>query len=293
MLLEGLVFLALVLDSSMVTVPIPPQKPSPPVVGMVIKDLGALRNDIRFNEGVRHSIYRDKFGHFTIGVGFALRRSDAGEKFRQIGVNIVEIAQRRETLSSNQIDHLLSLSIADALTNVRKVVPDFDNLSAGRQNALADMMFQLGQKRFSGFKRMIGHVNNKNWPKAAEQLLDSKLALKQTPNRARRNAEKLLGAEIRHNISEPFSNPIFTEPDVPEIGGFNIEGMDVIPSGKLQRKFDEDLLQRLDGLPLGELGSIALSQELITESGLTIISREELITLIFKNLTLSAPSKGI
>lgn len=289
MLLEACLLLVLV--SSMVTVPVPPQKPSPPVVNRV-KDIGGLKRTIRFNEGVRHSIYRDKFGHFTIGVGFALKRTDAGEKFRQIGANIVEIAQGKASLSSNQVEHLLSLSIIDALADVRKAIPDFDNLSAGRQNALTDMMFQLGQERFSGFKRMINAVNNKNWPKAAEQLLDSKLALEQTPDRARRNAEKMLGSPLK-KISEPFSNPIFTDPDVPTISP--LEGFidtEPIPSPKLQEKFSKQLHQRLSKLPLGELGSLALGEELITESGLTLISRKNLINLIFNSLTLSAPSKG-
>lgn len=263
-----------------------------------VKNLGALKSTIRLNEGVRHSIYRDKFGHFTIGVGFTLRRKDAGEKFRQIGANIVEIAQGKATLSPSQIDNLLDLSIIDALTDVRKIIPDFDSLSAGRQNALADMMFQLGQKRFSGFKRMINAVNNKNWPGAAKELLDSKLALTQTPDRARRNAEKMLGGPIQ-KIGE-FSQPFDPETgeqvpaDIPFITGLGgeFEGVDPIPSPKLQKKFDEQLLQRLDGLPLGDLGRIALNQELITEAGLTVISRKDLIKVIFHNLTLSAQAKG-
>ncbi len=265
-----------------------------------VKDVGGLKNSIRLNEGIRHSVYKDSVGVFTIGIGFNLTRSDAAKKLEQIDASLVDVTINRTPLSSVQIEMLLDLSLVDALNDVRDVIPDFDSLSSGRQIALADMMFQLGKTRFKKFKRMISHVNNANWPKAAEQLLDSKLAFKQAPGRARRNAERMIGAGLKRKISEPFFNPVdpktggqILDLDVPIIApqeGF--VDVEPIPSPKLQQKFDEDLLQRLDGLPLGDLGGIALNMDIITEAGLEIISRKDLIKIIFGGLTLAAPSKG-
>ncbi|KKL54502.1 hypothetical protein LCGC14_2264780, partial [marine sediment metagenome] len=42
-------------------------------------------------------------------------------------------------------------------------------------------------------------------------LLDSELALVTSPDRARRNAERLLGVGLKRKISEPFFNPIDPE----------------------------------------------------------------------------------
>ncbi len=266
-----------------------------------VKDIGGLKNVIRFNEGVRHSVYLDILGKLNIGVGFNLNRSDLVDKFEQAGIDVAEVLVNHVPLSSIQIDMLFDLSLTDALNDIRDVIKDFDNLSSDRQIALVDMMFQLGKNRFKKFKRMIGHVNNKNWPKAAEQLLDSRLALKQTPDRAHRNAERMVGVQLKRKISEPFFNPVdpetgeeLFEQDVPIIAprqGF--VDIEPIPSPKLQQKFDEDLLQRLDGLPLGDLGGIALNMDIITEAGLEVISRKDLIKIIFGGLTLAAPSKGI
>ena len=259
-----------------------------------VKDIGKLKDVIRLNEGVRHNVYLDKRKNLTVGVGFNLNRSDLVDKFDKAGIDVAELIVNKKPLTNTQIDMLFDLTLTDVLKEIREVVKDFDSLSSGRQIALADMMFQLGKTKFLKFKRMLKHVNNKNWPKAAEQLLDSELALVSSPDRARRNAERMIGAGLKHKISEPFSNPTFREPRSPVISP--LEGfvdIDPIPSPKLQEKFNEDLLQRLDGLPLGDLGGIALEQELITEAGLTIISRKDLISIIFNNLTLSAPSKGI
>jgi len=266
-----------------------------------VKDIGGLKNTVRLNEGTRHNVYLDSRKRLTVGIGFNLSRKDAGEKFRQAGIDIVELVTKKVPLSHTQIDKLFELTLIDALNDVRDVIPDFDNLSSGRQIVLTDMMFQLGKPRFKKFKRMIGHVNNKNWPKAAEQLLDSELALATSPNRARRNAERLLGVGLKHKISEPFFNPTDPETGTPILPfdfpiiapreGF--VGVEPIPSPKLQREFDEDLLQRLDGLPLGDLGSIALNMDIITEAGLETISHKDLIKIIFGGLTLAAPSKEI
>jgi len=300
--------LALVLVSSVPTIDIPifntpldEAIESSPDEFNGVKDIGGLKNAIRLNEGTRHNVYLDKRRNLTVGVGFNLSRKDAGEKFRQAGIDVVELVVNKAPLSHAQIEMLFELSLIDALDDVREVVKDFDKLSSGRQIALADMMFQLGKTRFKKFKRMVKHVNNKNWVKAAEQLLDSELAFVTSSSRARRNAERLLGVGLKHKISEPFFDPVDPKtgeqllfPDVPVIAPLKgFVDMPPIPSPKLQEKFQEDLLQRLDGLPLGDLGSIALEQELITEAGLTIISRKDLISLIFNNLTLAAPSKGI
>jgi len=266
-----------------------------------VKDISVLQNLIRLNEGIRYSVYLDNRGNPTVGIGFNLSRKDAGEKFRQAGIDVVELVANKKPLSHLQIETLFDLSLVDALNDVRDVVKDFDKLSSGRQIALTDMMFQLGKPRFLKFERMIKHVNNKNWPKVAEQLLDSKLALKQTPARARRNAELILGVGLKRKISEPFFNPVDPEtgesigPDFqPFIAGAEeFSDVEIIPSPKLQEKFDKDLRKRLNSLPLGDLGGIALRQELITEAGLTVISRKDLIEIIFENLILSAPFKEL
>jgi lysozyme len=78
----------------------------------------------------------------------------------------------------------------DAEADVRKVLPQFDDFSANRQIALISIMF-AGIRTFMEFKRMIAAINRMDWNTAADELLDSKYAKVDVPNRAKRLAKML------------------------------------------------------------------------------------------------------
>lgn len=54
------------------------------------------------------------------------------------------------------------------------------------------MMFQLGLTRFCGFKKMIDYAKAGNWKEAARELLDSKYAREDCPDRAKQNRDLVL-----------------------------------------------------------------------------------------------------
>jgi len=58
--------------------------------------------------------------------------------------------------------------------------------------AFMDMMFQLGIVRFGGFKKMIKYAIAGNWKEAARELMDSKYAREDCPDRAKQNRDLLL-----------------------------------------------------------------------------------------------------
>lgn len=58
--------------------------------------------------------------------------------------------------------------------------------------AFIDMMFQLGMVRFGGFKKMIKYSVAGNWKEAARELMDSKYAREDCPDRAKQNRDLLL-----------------------------------------------------------------------------------------------------
>ena len=60
---------------------------------------------------------------------------------------------------------------------LKSIIGDiFDTLSDERQDVLVDMSFNLGRPRFSKFKNMIGAVQDGDFSKAADEILDSKAA---------------------------------------------------------------------------------------------------------------------
>tara|TARA_Y100001963_G_C6782513_1_gene450773 strand:+ start:2342 stop:2758 length:417 start_codon:yes stop_codon:yes gene_type:complete len=132
-------------------------------------------SDLEFiekNEGYRSRVYKDHLGFDTIGIGFKVSELDLSK------------AECRSILKRklSEIDLILYQKFKwwkTAHSNVRTVV--------------LDMCYQMGVTGFSKFKKMIGHLENKNLEGASLELLDSKYAKEQTPNRANRNSKLLLG----------------------------------------------------------------------------------------------------
>jgi len=105
------------------------------------------------NESMKLYPYKDTVGKLTIGVGHNL--TDNG-----ISRQIAEL--------------MLKEDIAVATAALRDIFPSWANLPADVQFALTDMMFNMGEPRFLGFKKMIKAVKNKDFLEAAEQAKDSK-----------------------------------------------------------------------------------------------------------------------
>ena len=124
-----------------------------------------LTDLIKKHEGFRSSPYRCSAGKITIGWG---RNLD--------DVGITE--QEAEMLLQNDIkraeDDLQTIFQADFL---------FSALTYDRYSVLVNMMFNLGLTRFKGFKKFIAAINEKDWQRAAHEMLDSRWA-KQVKTRA-------------------------------------------------------------------------------------------------------------
>lgn len=125
---------------------------------------------LKRNEGLRLTPYRCTAGKLTIGYGHT-------------GPNVVEGLQ----WTKEHAEHVL-------LNDARNAAADLDwhfkwwrRLSDTRQEALADMCFNLGVQRLSGFRKMLIALRAGQWQEAAAQCLDSRYA-RQVGNRAKRNA---------------------------------------------------------------------------------------------------------
>ena len=77
------------------------------------------------------------------------------------------------------------------LSDCERLYPfTFENLPEEVQLIVANMMFNLGYPRLSKFKGMRAGVDEKNWGKAADEMVDS-LWYKQVTNRANRLVERM------------------------------------------------------------------------------------------------------
>jgi lysozyme len=123
-----------------------------------------LREMIKRHEGVETHAYKCSQNKTTIGVG---RNIDPNG-----GIG----------LSEAEIDYLLNNDINRCIGELSAFVW-FPDLSETRQNAIIDMVFNLGITRFKGFKNAITAMSKSDFETAADEFYDSRWA-KQVGNRA-------------------------------------------------------------------------------------------------------------
>lgn len=120
------------------------------------------------HEGMRLKPYKCPAGKWTIGVG------------RNIEDNGIT---RREGMV------LLNNDIARVIDELGDFYW-YKKLQTRRQHALIDMCFNLGITRFKKFKKMIKALEEKNYDKAADEMLDSRWSI-QVGDRAQELAEMM------------------------------------------------------------------------------------------------------
>lgn len=122
-----------------------------------------LRASLIDHEGRKAKPYRDTVGKLTIGVGRNL--DDVG-------------------LRAEEIDFMLTNDITAAWMAVTTTWPWVQNLSDVRQRVLTEMVFQMGVGGVGAFKHALQAMAIGNFEKAADEMLDSKWALTDSPGRA-------------------------------------------------------------------------------------------------------------
>lgn len=133
---------------------------------------------IAAEEGYRQFPYRCTAGKLTIGYGFNL--DDTG-------------------LSEPESAAILHMRLGVLRTILVKYLPWFPALNEARQAALLSMAYQMGVLGLMGFTTTMRLLADGQWEEASRQMLNSRWATKQTPERARRTAYM-----VRYGI---FPNP--------------------------------------------------------------------------------------
>jgi len=129
---------------------------------------GRLRDSIKLHEGLRLKPYKDSVGKLTIGFGRNL--DDVGIFENEAGYMLEGDIDRAEQ------DLLIRYPWAEDIGDVRIAV-------------FTEMSFNLGAKRFAGFKRMLAAAQAGNVDLVAVEMLDSKW-FDQVGNRALTLAER-------------------------------------------------------------------------------------------------------
>lgn len=110
---------------------------------------------IKRHEGLRLNPYRCTSGKLTIGYGRNLEDKGISEKEALI---------------------LLENDLNDVIASLYKYIPWFFKLDVVRQDVLTNMCFNLGIHGLLQFKKTLRAIQDGDYDKAADEMLDSKWA---------------------------------------------------------------------------------------------------------------------
>jgi lysozyme len=133
-----------------------------------------LRNELEIDEGVKYEIYLDHLGLPTCGIGHLIVEGDE-EYGQEVGT---EVSQER-------VAELFESDVQVTLDECERLYSGFSELPEEVQHILANMMFNMGRPRLSGFKKFNAAVAAGEWEEAAEEMIDSRW-YRQVTNRADR-----------------------------------------------------------------------------------------------------------
>ncbi len=142
-------------------------------------NVAKLRVDLELDEGIKHEVYLDHLHLKTVGIGH-LCREDEPEFDMEVGTPV----------SDERVQELFERDLDAVRLDCVKLYPDFDQLPEDAKLIIANMMFNLGYPRLSKFVGMKSGVDNRDWNKAADEMIDSNW-YKQVPNRAGRLVKRM------------------------------------------------------------------------------------------------------
>lgn len=132
--------------------------------------------EILLDEGLKLRAYRDTVGVLTIGVGHTK------------GVKDGDIITKKQAIA------FLREDMEDAIEDAKSLCLDWENMSGPRKGVMVNMAFNLGRDRLSGFKNTLRFINERNYARAATNMLLSKWA-RQVKGRADRLAYRMMHNE--------------------------------------------------------------------------------------------------
>jgi lysozyme len=146
-------------------------------------NVALLKEELIDDEGFKGVIYLDHLGNRTVGVGHLITQNDH-EYHLPVGT----------VVNAARVMELLEKDMTRAIKGAESLFEDFYGLPEDVQHVLVNMCFQMGRNGVSKFRNMRKAIEEREYKKAAAEMLDSRWA-QQTPNRARRLAKIMREAQ--------------------------------------------------------------------------------------------------
>ena len=151
-------------------------------------DVKQVYEEISSDEGKILHKYLCSESHPTIGIGHKVLNTDAEADLPVHEVH--EEVSEEECISEGRCYELFQQDVQIAIDGCRQIYDNWEELPQEAQHVLTNMCFQLGQGGLSKFKNFKIAVEDYQWQRASEEMLDSRWS-QQTPERAQRLSERV------------------------------------------------------------------------------------------------------
>jgi GH24 family phage-related lysozyme (muramidase) len=142
-----------------------------------------LREELKRDEGCVYSVYLDHLNLPTTGIGHLINEWDE-EYGKPVGTPV----------SEERVNDLFDKDIEVTISECKELFDNFDELPEEVQKICANMMFNMGRPRLSGFKKFRAAIANNDWQECAIQMEDSRWH-KQVTKRANRLISRMRAVE--------------------------------------------------------------------------------------------------
>jgi lysozyme len=150
---------------------------------MALTPLDEIIAQVKTHEGWRGFVYDDATGH-------AIRQGSIVKGHPTIGWGFCLSADRGSALPKTIGELWLHDLIAERAVQVRTRLPwTVQSLNTVRFGVLVEMAYQMGIGGLLEFERFLTFAEDGQYERAAEAMLDSRWAMRQTPKRAHELAQ--------------------------------------------------------------------------------------------------------
>lgn len=142
-------------------------------------NIDQLRMELEYDEGCKYEIYLDHLGLPTFGIGHLVTENDP-EHGQMTGTSV----------SEERVIEAFEKDVQVTIDECKKLYDNWLDLPDEVQLIIANMMFNMGRPRLSGFKKFNAAIAAKEWEEASEEMIDSRW-YRQVTNRAERLVQRM------------------------------------------------------------------------------------------------------
>ena len=142
-------------------------------------NINKLRRQLEIDEGVKYEVYLDHLNKKTFGIGHLVLAKDPESKM-EVG----------DPVSETRVAEAFDKDVQSVIDDCQRLYSNFNSMPEECKQITANMMFNMGLPKMKAFKKMNAAIEEGNYSKASEEMVDSKW-YRTVPNRADRLVQRM------------------------------------------------------------------------------------------------------